>query len=181
MNAWELVKENTYVMISLLLVASFVSISFFFLPYLVIYVTPPDVEITDGYLDAMPTMSLVAFVAVFIATIPIFLHTLITPAIRIMKLKNIETRMKKLRKLGTEKFIQVTKSEFINANNRGVELYQSKSIIKDTTVKFLVYRDTSTNEPYISFVQPGHETADEAMAWKDRLSVEQYRRMKSES
>ena len=164
MNAWELVKENTYVMISLLLFASLVSIQSFFLQYLFIFSMPPDVEITDGYLDDMLTMSLVVFVVMFIGTTPIFLRTLITPAIRIMKLKNIETRMKKLRKLGTEKFIQVTKSKFINANNRGVELYQSKSIIKDTTVKFLVYRDTSTNEPYISFVQPGHETADEAMA-----------------
>gem|GEM_PF-6456138 len=96
-------------------------------------------------------------------------------------IKNIEKRTNMLKKMGVEKFIESTEAVFIDSNDRGIELYSSDKIIENKVVRFLVYRDTSTNEPYISYVKPDCESADEGMAWKHHLSIEQYRRLKVES
>ncbi len=100
---------------------------------------------------------------------------------RIVKTANIEKRMEKLKKLGSDEFIKNTEAVLMDQSKRGNKLYTSKKIIEGRELKFLVYKDKSTDREYISFVTDDQYEADEAMASKFHLGVNEYNMLKLEN
>jgi hypothetical protein len=108
---------------------------------------------------------------------------------RISQIRDMEKRMHEIRKHGAENFIEKSKAILVDGNKEGVELYVTYDVLPKNNdrgsfefgnkrpVKFVVYRDTSTKETYMSFVPVECDTANEAMAWKQRLTVKQYEKM----
>lgn len=64
---------------------------------------------------------------------------------------------------------------------RGNSLYESYNIIKGTNVKFLVYKDISTDRIYIKYVENKFDNADKAQAWSLSMSLERYEKMTIEA
>ncbi len=78
-----------------------------------------------------------------------------------------------------EYFLHVTSgAKLIDASRRGNELYSIDTIIRGRSLRLVKYRDPSTGQPYVSFVEERFNKADHAMAWKFRLTPSEYRRTK---
>lgn len=118
------------------------------------------------------------FIPVILIIIMVLLTMLRSNAGRIIKTANIEKRMARLKKLGTDEFIKQTNAELISFTERGNKLYQTESVIQGRKLKFLVYDDMSTDRKYVSFVNDSHFNADEAMASKFSLSQYEYTMLK---
>lgn len=125
--------------------------------------------------DIMDQPTTLLFIALpFIIMIPIIPMFTRNNAMQIIKTANIEKRMERLKKLGADEFIKQTKAELVDVSHRGNYLYKTSSVIKNRTLKFLVYKDISTDRQYISFVRDNLMNADEAMASKFSLSDTEY-------
>ena len=91
------------------------------------------------------------------------------------RIQEFEKKFNTVGKSDPEYFFHVTlDTELIDASRRGNELYSIDSIIPGRTLKILKYQDTSTSQPYISFVPDYMVKADKAMAWKFSLSGNEY-------
>ena len=78
-----------------------------------------------------------------------------------------------------EYFLHVTSgAKLIDASRRGNELYSIDTIIRGRSLRLVKYRDPSTGQPYVSFVEEHFNKADHAMAWKFGLTPSEYRRTK---
>jgi len=78
-----------------------------------------------------------------------------------------------------EYFLHVTSgAKLIDASRRGNELYSIDTIIRGRSLRLVKYRDPSTGQPYVSFVEERFNKADHAMAWKFGLTPSEYRRTK---
>lgn len=100
---------------------------------------------------------------------------------RIIRTANIEKRMERLKKLGADEFIKQTEAELIDVSPRGNYLYNTKKVISGRGLKFLMYKDISTDRKYISFVDDKFLKADDAMASKFSLSQVEYTMLKKEN
>lgn len=127
------------------------------------------------------TSSIMYFLPVLFGVV-ILVHFLLRSNIgRLVKTANIEKRMEKLKKMGTDQFIKATEAKLLDKSERGNYLYSSNKIIKERELKFLIYSDKSTDRKYISFVDDKHILADEAMASKFSLGENEYARLKVEN
>ena len=75
----------------------------------------------------------------------------------------------------------VSGAKLIDASKRGNELYGIDTMIHGRTLKILQYRDPSTNQLYISFVPEEIKKADDGMAWKFKLTPDEYDGLVSEA
>ena len=75
----------------------------------------------------------------------------------------------------------VSGAKLIDASKRGNELYGIDTMIHGRTLKILQYRDPSTNQLYISFVPQKINKADDGMAWKFKLTRDEYDGLVSEA
>ena len=185
MNNWKIFKESFFVVtIPLIISLSMMVFFWFILQWVVESMVSIDEITTDEMMKNYELVKTLAFwtpiaIGTFSSIRPIL--TMLDFMAGLSNVRNIEKRTNMLKKMGVEKFIEATEAILIDGNDRGIELYSSDKIIEGKVVKFLIYRDTSTNEPYISYVKPSCNTADEGMAWKHHLTVEQYRRLKIEA
>lgn len=106
----------------------------------------------------------------------------------VYNIKNMEKRSKALRKKGVPEFIKEYNAKLIDSSARGNMLYESDDIIKNRTVYFITYQDSSTDRPYMKFVPRIHphtreviDTADKAQAWALTMSLERYEAMTLEA
>ena len=113
----------------------------------------------------------------------------VTPA-EYSRMQAFEKSFATVGKSDPEYFLHVTSgAKLIDASRRGNELYSINTIIRGRSLRLLKYRDTSTKvqdpltgkwigQPYICFVPEGYNKADDAMAWKFRLTPREYHRTK---
>jgi len=95
------------------------------------------------------------------------------------RLKAFERSFATVGKSDPEYFLHVTSgAKLIDASRRGNELYSIDTIIHGRSLRLVKYRDPSTGQPYISFVEEHFNKADHAMAWKFGLTPSEYRRTK---
>jgi len=98
----------------------------------------------------------------------------------ILQIRNIEQRYAIMRDLSWEDIKRNTDiKEIKRPSRKGNKLYEMT--IGRGTAKVVKYKDPSTDRIYWSFVPETIETADEGMAWKFQLSLEEYRRINAEA
>ena len=102
-------------------------------------------------------------------------------AVEILKLENIEQRYIALKYLGAERLLTELNAELIEQSERGNKLYKIDNIITDKSLRLLKYVCPSTGREYVSFVPYEQNKADEAMAWKHHLTIEEYNQLKIEA
>lgn len=100
---------------------------------------------------------------------------------RTMRIKNVEKRSKALMKHGVDKLLEKTDAKLISETKRGNQLYVIRTLIKNRELKFLKYKDLSTERIYGCFVPDKIRDADEAMAWKFNIESSHYEKLLTES
>jgi len=102
----------------------------------------------------------------------------------IMSIQNIEQRMIALKYADSEIMLNSLNGKMINKSDRGNELWLIEDFQSFPKAYFLRYTCPSTGRIYVSGVDPDFaegKTADECMAWKFRLTLQNYIEMKIES
>jgi len=101
----------------------------------------------------------------------------------IIALENIEHRMIALKLMDAVTLLKDAKAKLLNKSKSGNELYLIKNLFSSPAY-FLKYQCPSTARVYVSGVPPeiGIEAdADQAMAWKFRLKVNEYKSITAQS
>ena len=96
------------------------------------------------------------------------------------EVRDFENRFRILRDEDPDKILVEAGATLKNFSKRGNELYETKRIIRNRTLKILKYVDPSTGRIYISFVPDHINDADEAMAWKFSITKQEYHSMVAE-
>ena len=97
------------------------------------------------------------------------------------RVHNVQTRFLQLRDEDPDLFLHEINAKLIKYSKRGNELYEARYILPDNQkLKILKYRDPSTGRIYISFVPEHLNDPDEAMAWKFRITKQQYHNLVDE-
>ena len=95
----------------------------------------------------------------------------------IMMIKNSEHRMTALMVYSPDKLLKESKAKLIHKSfkksKKGNWLYEVKGLC-DEAVKMVRYFCPSTNREYIDYVLPRISNADEAMAFKLSLTIDEY-------
>ena len=91
------------------------------------------------------------------------------------EVRDFENRFQNIRDEDPDQILVEAGATLKNFSKRGNELYETKRIIRNRTLKILKYVDPSTGRIYISFVPDRINDADEAMAWKFSITRQQYR------
>jgi hypothetical protein len=103
---------------------------------------------------------------------------------KVMAIENIEQRMAALKILDADKLLKGTKAKLVDKSERGNSLYIVKGLFK-TDAYFLRYSCPSTGRVYISGIEPKFASenpkADNCMAFKFNLSINDYNSLKSEA
>lgn len=101
----------------------------------------------------------------------------------VTKLQNIEQRMVALKALGSEAILRDLDAKLVENTRNGLELFAIQEGFNRTQF-CLKYKCPSTQREYISYVAPDvvekakkGDKADTAMAWKHKVTLEQYRAM----
>lgn len=101
--------------------------------------------------------------------------------IDVMAIENIEQRMAAMAYLGATYMADALDAEFIHEGIKGAKLYRTE--IAGQYEYFLRYNDSTDGEEFISFVDRDvgvRGNADECMAWKGSVTLEQYLSMPRE-
>jgi hypothetical protein len=94
-------------------------------------------------------------------------------------MKAFERSLATVGKSDPEYFLHVTSgAKLIDASRRGNELYSIDTIIRGRSLRLVKYRDPSTGQVYVCFVEEHFNKADHAMAWKFGLTPSEYSRTK---
>ena len=96
------------------------------------------------------------------------------------EVRDFENRFRIMRDEDPDKILVEAGATLKNFSKRGNELYETKRIIRNRTLKILKYVDPSTGRIYISFVPDHINDADEAMAWKFSITKQEYHNMVDE-
>jgi len=99
----------------------------------------------------------------------------------ILNIENVEQRYVALSVFGAEKLMEEINSKLINTGKNGIELHEIDSLIPNRILKLLKYSCPSTNRVYVSFVPDTIQNANEGMAWKFKISKEEYEILEVES
>jgi hypothetical protein len=95
------------------------------------------------------------------------------------RMKAFERSLATVGKSDPEYFLHVTSgAKLIDASRRGNELYSIDTIIRGRSLRLVKYRDPSTGQVYVCFVEEHFNKADHAMAWKFGLTPSEYSRTK---
>ncbi len=103
------------------------------------------------------------------------------PCGHISKIINLEQRRAALTLYDFDEIIREQEGYLIERSRRGNELYGLNKVIPGEIIKFLRYKDPSTDRIYTCFVPESCERADEAMAWKFYLTEEDYENLREEA
>lgn len=102
----------------------------------------------------------------------------------IMSMENIEQRMVALKMMKPEELLTEAKAELINKSARGNELYLIKDLFS-IPAYFLKYSCPSTGRVYISGIDPQYAKenplADDCMAWKHNMTIDEYKMLEIEA
>ncbi len=91
----------------------------------------------------------------------------------LLSISNTDQRFVATQFYGFENILDKLSKKLLNTSKYGTKLYST--IMDDIELRFITYPDIdNTKKQRISFVDPVLKTADEAMAWKFHMSVEQY-------
>ena len=97
------------------------------------------------------------------------------------RIRDVQTKFLQLRDEDPDLFLHEINAKLKKYSKRGNELYEAKNILPDNAkLKILKYRDPSTGRIYISFVPEHLNDPDEAMAWKFRITKQQYQNLVDE-
>jgi len=98
----------------------------------------------------------------------------------ILKVRNIEIRRMITKFFGGLKELIKNErgAELIEKTERG-ELWRVK--VEGEEVRFLKYKDISTDREYISFVPPNIQSVDDGFAWKFNITKEEYQSLTAEA
>ena len=99
---------------------------------------------------------------------------------QIQRIRNIQAKFEEARDEDPDLILVEFNAKLKNYSKRGNELYETKTIIPNRTLKILKYVDPSTGRIYISFVPDEMKDADEAMAWKFSITKREYHNMVDE-
>ena len=90
------------------------------------------------------------------------------------EVRDFENRFQSMRDEDPDQILVEAGATLKDFSKRGNELYETRRIIRNRTLKILKYVDPSTGRIYISFVPDHINDADEAMAWKFSITKQQY-------
>lgn len=96
----------------------------------------------------------------------------------VLQIDNIERRYVSLQLYDLEQIIKETQAKVIHKSDRGNTLYEIT--IDDQVIKALKYQCPSTQRIYLSYVPLEINDADQAMAWKFKISIEEYKTLRIE-
>ena len=103
---------------------------------------------------------------------------------QIMELENLEQRMCALKLYDPEKLLKDTKARLLDGKTKkGNELYLIETLF-DEPAYFLKYSCPSTGRVYISGIDPDFaegKNADECMAWKHYMTLDEYNKLSVEA
>ena len=91
---------------------------------------------------------------------------------KVLTLDNIEQRYTALRLYDMEKVFAKVPNQLLDTSEKGIELYEMT--INDQKVKALKYKCPSTDREYISYVPDEIKKASEGMAWKFKMTEDEY-------
>mgnify|MGYP001175747254 FL=1 len=91
------------------------------------------------------------------------------------EVRDFQNRFQSMRDEDPDQILVEAGATLKDFSKRGNELYETRRIIRNRTLKILKYVDPSTGRTYISFVPDHINDADAAMAWKFSITKQQYR------
>ena len=98
----------------------------------------------------------------------------------ILAISNIEQRYAMMKSLDFEELKEQSLVELVDSSARGNELYEM-TLQSGKLFRFVKYKDPSTKKIYWSFVPEEIQDADEAMAWKFDLTLDEYENLAGEA
>jgi hypothetical protein len=101
----------------------------------------------------------------------------------IFSLENMEQRMASLKLVGIDKFLKSSSSKLLDKSSRGNALYEIDNIFTQKAY-YLSYKCPSTGREYVSGIDPEvgvKGSADESMAWKFSLTLDEYNKLEVET
>ena len=100
---------------------------------------------------------------------------------QIQRIREMERRFVQMRYEDPDFLLLEFGAKLKNYSKRGNELYETKTLIPNRTIKLLKYVDPSTDRIYLCFVPDTINRADEGMAWKFSISEEDYHNLAGEA